>query len=144
MTLEELGKRVRALEDLEQIKTLHREYLMFIQNLEMDKALDCFSENIVTDIAQYGIKKGKKEVSKFFKEVIRENVFVSRDGHFTVQPVIKLDGDKAKANWMFYRLVPQGERRFVQGRYDCEYVRENGKWKFSLVKLTRPWPAFFK
>jgi hypothetical protein len=144
MTLEELEKRVKTLEDLEQIKTLHREYLMYIQNLEMDKALDCFSENIVTDIAQYGIKKGKKEVGKFFHDVIRENVFVSRDGHFTVQPVITLDGDKAKAHWMFYRLVPQGERRFVQGRYDCEYIRENGKWKFSLVKLIRPWPAFFK
>jgi hypothetical protein len=144
MSLEDLEKRIRRLEDLEEIKTLHREYLMYIQNLEIDKALDCFSENIVTEIAQYGPKKGKKEVTKFFKEVIRENVFVSRDGHFTVQPVITLEGDKAKAHWMFYRLVPEGTRRFVQGRYDCEYVRENGSWKFSFMKLTRPWPAFFK
>lgn len=71
MTLEELEKRVRALEDAEEIKTLHREYLFYISNLEIDKALDCFAENITTEIAQYGIGKGKKEVGKFFQEVIR-------------------------------------------------------------------------
>jgi hypothetical protein len=144
MSLEDLEKRIRALEDAEEIKTLHREYLFYIQNLEIDKALGCFAENIVTDIGQYGVKKGKKEVSKFFREVIRENVFQSRDGHFTGQPVVFVEGNKAQGHWMFYRFVPEGKRRFVQGRYDCEYVKENGRWKFSLIKLTRPWPAFFK
>ena len=71
MTLEELEKRVRALEDAEEIKTLHREYLFYISNLEIDKALDCFAENITTEVAQYGIRKGKEEVGKFFREVIR-------------------------------------------------------------------------
>ena len=40
MSIEDLEKRIRALEDAEQIKTMHREYLFFISNLEMDKALD--------------------------------------------------------------------------------------------------------
>jgi hypothetical protein len=144
MSIEDLEKRIRALEDAEQIKTMHREYLFFISNLEMDKALDCFSEDIIADIADYGIKKGKKEVGKFFHEVIRDNVFKSQDGHFTGQPVVSVQGDKAVGHWMFYRFVPEGPRRFVQGRYDCEYVRENGSWKFSLIKMKRPWPAFFK
>jgi len=144
MSIEDLEKRIRVLEDAEQIKTMHREYLFFISNLEMDKALDCFSENIVADIADYGIKKGKKDVSKFFHEVIRDNVFKSQDGHFTGQPVVSVEGDKATAHWMFYRFIPEGPRRFVQGRYDCEYIRENGNWKFSLIKMKRPWPAFFK
>jgi len=74
MTLEELEKRVRALEDAEEIKTLHREYLFYIQNLEIEKALDCFAENIITDVANYGIIKGKEAVGKFFRETIRRNV----------------------------------------------------------------------
>ncbi len=132
MTLEELEKRVRALEDTEEI-------------LEIDKALDCFAENIVTNVANYGIKKGKIEVGKFFREVIRNNVLQSKDGHFTGQPVVVVEGDKANGHWMFYRFVPEpSPRRWIQGKYDCEYVKENGKWKFSLVKLTRPWPAFLK
>jgi len=144
VTLEELERRVRELEDRESIRELHREYLFYISNLEFDKALDCFSETIVTDIANYGLRRGKAEVTKFFKEVIYQNVRRSKDGHFTGQAVISLQGDRAKGHWMFYRLIPAPSPvRWVQGRYDCEYVRENGIWKFSKLKLTRPWPEFF-
>jgi hypothetical protein len=145
VTLEELEERVRRLEDLDEIKELHREYLFFISNLDFDKALDCFSETIRVDIAQYGVRKGKEEVTQFFKGVIYKNVLQSKDGHFTGQPVISVEGDRAKGHWMFYRFVPEPSPvRWVQGRYDCEYVKENGKWKFSVLKLTRPWPEFFK
>jgi hypothetical protein len=144
VTLEELSKRLKALEDAEAIKTLHREYLFYISNLEIEKALECFAKDIVTDIAQYGQRRGKAEVGKFFREVIRDNVFRSRDGHFTGQPVISVEGDRAKGHWMFYRFVPEpSPQRWVQGRYDCEYVKEDGRWKFSLLKMTRPWPDFF-
>lgn len=143
MTLEELERRIRVLEDIEEIKSLHREYLFYISNLEMDKALDCFTDTITVDIANYGVKKGKEETSKFFWDVIYKNVSQSKDAHFTGQAVIHVDGERAKGHWMFYRLVPAPSPvRWVQGRYDCEYVKENGRWKFSLLKLTRPWPSF--
>jgi hypothetical protein len=143
VTLEELEKRVRVLEDIEEIKNLHREYLFYISNLEMEKALDCFADNITVEIADYGVKKGREEVSQFFKDVIYNNVSRSRDAHFTGQAVIKVEGEKASGHWMFYRLVPPpSPTRWVQGRYDCEYVKENGRWRFSLLKMTRPWPAF--
>ena len=118
--------------------------IFFISNLEIDKALECFAKNIVVEIADYGVREGKEAVSKFFREVIHRNVSGSKEGHFTGQPVISIDGQKAEGHWMFYRFVPQpSEIRWIQGRYDCEYIIENGKWKFSRMKLTRPWPAFF-
>jgi len=145
MTLEELEKKVRELEDKDEIKNLHREYLFCISNLEFEKALEYFTDNISIDIANYGIIKGKDDVARFFNDVIYKNVLQSKDAHFTVQPVISLDGDKAKGHWMFYRLFPKPRPdTWVQGRYDCEYVKENGKWKFSALKLTRPWPKFFE
>jgi hypothetical protein len=145
MTFEELEKKVRRLEDIEAIKELHREYLFYISNLEFDNALDCFSDGITVDIANYGLIKGKEKVAKFFNEIIYQNVLQSKDAHFTVQPVISLEGDRAKGHWMFYRLLPEPRpESWVQGRYDCEYVKEDGKWKFSSLKLTRPWPEFFK
>ncbi len=146
MTLEELEKKVLQLEDAEAIKSLHREYLFLISNLEFDEALDCFADDITVKIADNPVYQGKDLVVKFFKEVIYYNVFESKDAHFTCQPVIFIEGDKAKGHWMFYRLIPETSpilQRWVQGRYDCEYIKENGKWRFSLVKLTRPWPEFF-
>lgn len=142
MTLEELEKRVETLEDIEAIKRLHREYLFFISDLEIDKALECFADDVEVEIANYGAIKGRSDVGRFFKETIRKNVFESKDGHFTGQPVITVEGRKATGHWMFYRFVQSPTVRWIQGRYDCEYVKENGKWKFSLVKLARPWPGF--
>jgi ketosteroid isomerase-like protein len=145
VTLEELEKRVRELEDKDHIKDLHRDYLFYISNLEFDKALDCFSETITVEIADYETRKGKEGVTKFFKDVIYENVRQSKDGHFTGQAVVSVEGERAKGHWMFYRFLPEPSKaRWVQGRYDCEYIKEDGKWKFSFIKLTRPWPEFFK
>jgi hypothetical protein len=145
MNLIEMEQRLQRLEDLEAIRTLHREYLFYISNLEFDRALECFSEDIVTDVADYGVYKGKTAVSTFFKEVIYKNVRSSKHGHFTGQPVIEVDGDRGWGHWMFYRFLPRPmSERWVQGRYDCEYIREDGIWKFSKLKMKRPWPAFFK
>jgi hypothetical protein len=142
MTIEDLEKRVKMLEDKDEIKELHREYLFFISNLEIEKALDCFTRDIEVEVANYGICRGKDEVARFFREVIYQNVLQSRDGHFTGQPVITVSEEKASGHWMFYRFVQDPSRRWIQGRYDCEYVKENGKWKFSVLKMRRPWPEF--
>jgi hypothetical protein len=135
------------LEDIEAIKSLHREYLFYISNLEFDLALGCFAEMISVEIGNSGVHRGKQAVTRLFKDVIHEQVFRSKDAHFTGQPVISLEGEKAKGHWMFYRFLnkpsPQGLGWF-QARYDCEYVKENGQWKFSVLKLSAPWPEFFK
>jgi hypothetical protein len=59
-------------------------------------------------------------------------------------PVITVDGDHAKGHWMLYIFIADPATgvvsRFLQGRYDCEYTRENGKWKFSKLVWTNPWP----
>jgi hypothetical protein len=142
--LKTLQSKVQELSDIEAIKVLHREYLFYISNLEFDKALDCFAENIIVDVANYGIYQGKEPVTKFFNEVIYQNVFRSKDAHFTGQAVISVSGDRATGHWMFYRLLHKpSSPGWVQGRYDCEYIRNGGGWKFSLLKMKRPWPEFF-
>jgi hypothetical protein len=68
-----------------------------------------------------------------------------------IQPVLTVNGDKAEGHWVMYRLNyyfkgPSGQivNLFgpgIQRRYDCEYKKENGKWKFSKLKFTDPWPG---
>jgi len=153
MLIEDLEKKIAALEkkvteldDIENIKILHRDYLFYISNLEFEKALNCFADCIEADVADYGIVKGIGPVTQFFNSTIKNNVSSSKDAHFTGQAVIKVKGNTASGHWMFYRLLanPSASPGWVQGRYDCEYVKVNGEWKFSLLKMKRPWPEFFK
>jgi len=119
--------------------------LFGISNLEFDKALGCFTDDIVVDVANYGIQIGIKDVTEFFNQTIFKNVQTSKDAHFTGQAVINVKGKKAEGHWMFYRLLNRpAQPGWVQGRYDCEYVKTRKGWKFSFLKMKRPWPAFFK
>jgi hypothetical protein len=44
MTLEELEKRVKVLEDIEAIKQLHVNYVYLLCNLQWDDMVECFAE----------------------------------------------------------------------------------------------------
>lgn len=144
MTLEELEKRVRLLEDIEAIRDLHHEYVFKLNNRQWDEIVDCFTEDATANIGHHGLRRGRVEITRLFKERIANmNVSKVRDAHFVATPVISVDGDKAKGHWLMYILVADpttGALRCTQGRHDCEYVRVDGKWKFQSVKYTRPWP----
>ena len=42
MTLEELEKKVRALDDIEEIKNLHREYIFWLNNRQFKEMIRLF------------------------------------------------------------------------------------------------------
>lgn len=139
MTLEELEKRVKVLEDIEDIKKLHINYVYLLCNLQWDDMLDCFAENATLDLLDHGVRKGKKEIDEVFHNVLAKMI-KRTDGHFVGQPVISVDGDKAKGYWILYLFFAKLPVRWMQGRQDCEYVKINGEWKFSSVRFTSPWP----
>jgi len=145
VTLEELEKRVRALEDIEEIKKLHSDYIYWLDNKQWEEMISCFGENATEDIAGTGgPHKGIGEIGKAFREKIAKEK-TAKGGHILAEPVITVEGDKAKGYWTLYRFdtftTPAGQLvKYSQGRYDCEYIREHGKWKFSRLKFTKPWP----
>jgi uncharacterized protein (TIGR02246 family) len=159
MTLEELEKRVealeamekrlQALEDAEEIRKLHTDYIYNLSNWEFEKMADCFAEDAVEEGIHGGQKhEGKAAIRKMFEEMAQSPP--QKGGHMLIQPVISVDGDRAEGHWIMYRLNyyfkgPSGQviNMFgpsVQRRYDCEYVKENGEWKFNRMKFTAPWP----
>jgi hypothetical protein len=146
-TIQELKQRVRMLEDLEEIKELHRNYINWVNNLQFEEVINCFIENAVADL--HGHHEGKKQIENLFKNVIAENLKNWDVGHFVTTPIISINGDRAKGSWLFYGLFankpPTGQpRKWVQARHDAEYVKLDGKWKFSYLKFTSPWPERFK
>jgi len=136
MNLDELEKRIRAIEDLEEIKKLHRNYISCLDNLEFEKALDFFTEDAEVEVRSSGVMKGKENFSKIYLETLARRK-ERHDGHLVGQPVINVDGDTARGHWIVYILFSEPAIDWVQGRNDCEYVKINGEWKFSKLKFTR-------
>jgi hypothetical protein len=136
MRLEELEKRVKAIEDLEEIKQMHREYMSCLDNIEFGKALDFFTEDAEVEVRNSGVMKGRKNYSKIYLVTLAQRK-ERHEGHLVGQPVITVDGDTARGHWIVYMFFSVPTIDWVQGRHDCEYVKENGQWKFSKLKFAR-------
>jgi hypothetical protein len=137
MNLEELMQKVQKLEDLEEIKKLHREYISCIDKMENYKVPDMFTEDGIAEIQDSGVIKGKKAIEELYV-----NGFLSfrkgrTDGHLCGEPIITVDGNQAKGHWTVYIFFSVPSVQWTQGVNDCEYVKENGKWKFKKLKFVR-------
>ena len=139
MTLEELEQKLQVLADIEDIKKLHTDYVYWLINHRWEDIIDCFADNATADIWHHGTGKGKAGITELFREVIAREV-PRGGGHLLAQPVISVQGDKASGYWLMYIFFPQPSGGWIQGRYDCEYIKVGGKWKFSSLKFTAPWP----
>jgi hypothetical protein len=146
MTLEELEKRVKILEDTEEIKTLQIHYVNCLTQAKFDDVIDCFSDDAVVDL-HAGLCRGKAEFSRLFKETI-SLTHIGKEGNFVVHPMITVDGDTAKGSWLLYLqfsqprildpiptiLATDQAPDWMQGYYEMEYKRVDGKWKISMLK----------
>ena len=147
MKIEELEKKIRVLEDIEEIKKLHYRYINGLTVSNIEEILPCFSQNGVVDI-HAGMAKTPEERKKIFKKLTSEH-HIGQEGNFMVHPVISVNGDKATGSWLLYLQWAQPRKMnprptifttddapdWMQGFYDTEYVRENGAWKISYLKL---------
>lgn len=138
MSLEDLKKRVKAIEDLEEIKKLHQHYINLMDNLRYEEVLDLFTEDATVEVRNSGVKSGKKELSEVYIDTLAKKRGTTRlDGHMAVEPDITVEGDTARGTWLIYMLFSKPAIQWVQGKNECEYRKENGKWKISKLKFTR-------
>jgi ketosteroid isomerase-like protein len=138
MSLEDLEKRVKAIEDLEEIKKLHQNYINLMDNLQYETVLDLFTEDATVEVRNSGIKRGRKEMSEVYIGILAKGRGANRyEGHMAIEPDITINGDTAKGTWLIYMLFSRPSVQWVQGKNECEYRKENGKWKISKLKFTR-------
>lgn len=134
--LKALEKRVRVVEDIQEIHKLQRRYVNALICTEWDDCADCFAENATVDVYLHEPITGKANIRRWFKEVLSKT-HAGKEGDFVVHPIIEVDGDRAKGKWLLYMMYcyPRtGQSLFwVQGFYNMEYVRENGQWKISYM-----------
>ena len=138
MSLEDLEKRIKALEDAEEIKKLHQHYMNLMDNLRYEEVLDLFTDDASVEVRNLGIKRGRKELREIYIDVLAKKRGAERfDGHMAVQPDITVNGDAAKGTWLIYMLFSKPAIQWVQGKNECEYKKINGEWKISKLKFTR-------
>ena len=137
MSLEELERRIRGLEDIEDIKRLKASYCAYCDdNYDVDNIVNLFVEDAVWDGGMRGRYEGKQEIREFFTNAPNRLPFAV---HMVLNPIIRVDGDTATGTWYLLQACTYADGdRAVWGsaRYDEEYVRVNGEWKFQNLKLT--------
>jgi hypothetical protein len=136
MSLEELEKRILAMEDLENIKKLHQNYINLMDNLRYREVLDLFTEDASVEVRNSGVLRGKEGLTDIYINKLGRRTERS-EGHLVIEPDITIDGDTAKGTWLVYMLFSKPGVEWVQGRNEAEYVKIDGKWKIKSMKFTR-------
>jgi hypothetical protein len=156
MKLVELERNISVLENIHEIENMHREFIFWLNHRQFEEWLnqkaskeiiDYFSDNVTAEIGTAEARKGKISVIQLFGELISKRELPGAR-YIVSQPDITVEGDNAKGSWISFRFkgnptTPPSAIKiesWEQGRQDCKYVKEDGKWKFLNMKWAMPWP----
>jgi len=139
----DIERRIQVLEDIEAIKRLKALYCHLVDaavagdSFKWDELLNHFVQDSWVDFEILGRYEGIENVGKLFKDVVAS--LLSYSAHMVSNPIIDVDGDSARGKW--YVHVPltgkaQNMAGWLQGRYDEEYVKIDGEWKWKSMTTT--------
>jgi len=145
--IKDLEDQFKRIQDIEEIKKLQRAYGYYLEHWMAEDVIDLFSDSPeVTVIVRAGEFRGKESVKRFFRHGRDVEIKITKDPEFLHQvmqlsPVIDVapDGKTAKGRWYGFgaNAFPRGGGKinagWMNGIYENEYIKENGKWK--ILKL---------
>lgn len=144
--IQELEARVQELSDREAIRNLRYRYHECINEGTHSDIPDLFSEDGELDFGHLGHAKGRAELTAFFHRIVGQPSpagqpeappGISFVKQFIHNHVVHLQGDRGTGfSYLEAKPVYKGESFLVAARYDDEYVRQNGQWKFKKMRLT--------
>jgi len=132
--LQALEAKVQTLGDQEAIRTLRHRYHECINEGKFSDIPTLFTEDGELDFGYLGKARGKAELVTFFAGVPRLLSFVKQ---FIHNHVIHVQGERGTGlSYLEAKSVSKGESYLVAARYDDEYLKQNGQWKFTKMNLT--------
>lgn len=132
--LQVLETRVQELEDRTQIQELRFRYHLAVNEKKPELIQDLFTANGEIDFAHLGKAVGKTQLNAFYQNALSDLVpFVKQ---FIHNHIITLTGDSGTGlSYLEAKPIFNGESFLVAARFDDEYIRENGSWKFRKMTL---------
>lgn len=129
MTLEQ---RIQRLEDIEEIRRLRNRYHYCLNEGRWAETRDIFTDDAVVELGYLARYEGIEAIDAGFQAMgQRERFFIKQfiHGHD-----VDVTGDTGTGrSYLEARYGRFGVSWVVSGRYDDEYVRVNGVWKFKAM-----------
>ncbi len=160
--VEYLEKKVRTLEDTEEIKKLQRAYGFYLEHWMAEDIIDCFADGPDTELlVAAGHYIGKESIRDFFhhgkkgievrkaenKEFLHQVMQLSGIVH------VNADGTTAQGRWYGFGAnafsAPGGKINpgWMNGVYEVEYIQQDGRWRMKKVRwcmtFHAPWGDSF-
>lgn len=129
-----LEAQVQVLNDREAVRALRYRYHECINEGKLAEITDLFTADGDLDFGYLGKAHGKAELTKFFDGVSQILSFVKQ---FVHNHVVELEGQGGTGfSYLEAKTISKGEPYLVAARYNDEYAKENGQWKFKKMHLT--------
>jgi hypothetical protein len=160
--IRKLEARIQTMEDIEDIKKLQRAYGFYIEHWMAEDIIDCFADRDDSWLrVAAGFYKGKENIRNFFHHGRKGIESRKSENPEFMHQVMQLcgvvhvdpDGKTAKGRWYGFGAnafpVEGGKVNpgWMNGVYEIEYIKENGKWKLWHIHwcLTfhAPWGESF-
>jgi hypothetical protein len=140
----DLEAKVRALEDIEEIKKLQRAYGYYLEHMMVEDIIDLFAEGEDVELwVTAGKFKGKDDVRRLYS-YIRD----SFPGHEFLHQLMQLsgvvdvnpNGKTAKGRWYGFgvnALPLRGGKinpGWMNGIYEMDYIKQGSKWKIKKLR----------
>ena len=141
--VKELEAQVQEMRDREAIRDLRYRYHEYVNEGKFKEIPSLFTADGVLDFAHLGKATGEREISKFFgalnetpSEANKGRPRITWVKQFIHNHTIHLRGDTGDGfAYLEAKPIYNGEAFLVAARYDDQYVRQNGEWKFSKMSL---------
>jgi len=136
--VKELEAKVQELTDREAVRDLRYRYHEYVNEGKFADIPNLFTDDGELDFGHLGHAKGRAELTAFFSRVGRPATEgISFVKQFIHNHVIQLQGDRGTGfSYLEAKPVYKGESYLVAARYDDEYARQNGQWRFKKMSLT--------
>ena len=130
---DDLEARIRKTEDYQEITNLQARYSFLIDTSQLEDLVDLFADDFIWEAGSNHMASvtSKPELLELLKKAEEGTTMTV---HQPVTPYIEVEGDEAIGVWYLFGMLtsvtPDGEvAKWVQGRYDNEYIRVGEKWK---------------